>query len=315
MRLSINGCQVWKRQSYTNLVERATATPGGTEIYYEKGYRDDYRWSSSGKTEHAYTNGRITGWMPFVSDATFRIRNFNMSQEGYVNGCYLIFCDDEGNITTKNVVRTNKAYDAATDTLVWTETNSTAKFFKVSSYKCDERPIITMNEEITAEPETPAYTNQVPISTDADGSIYNSTGYKDNSRLSSSGSVSGTAQAGSVVTGFIPFKNTDVIRMKGAEWLGMTAQHSGHHFYFSLYDSNKTFITYGYANDQAYNSTYSSQLSVVYDDTTGVTTFSIIDPTSNTGNFRQAAKSAAYLRINAYGNGADLIVTVNQEIG
>ena len=35
------------------------------------------------------------------------------------------------------------------------------------------------------------YTNQVPKSTDTNGSIYNGTGYKDNTRLSSSGGVSG----------------------------------------------------------------------------------------------------------------------------
>ena len=71
-----------------------------------------------------------------------------MSSSGYVNGCYLIYCDAEGTITTNNIVRTNKAYDAATDTLVWTEEDSSWKYFRISSYQCSQEPIVTMNEEI-----------------------------------------------------------------------------------------------------------------------------------------------------------------------
>lgn len=158
------------------------------------------------------------------------------------------------------------------------------------------------------------FTNQVPISTDTDGSIYNGTGYKDDARLSSSGGVSGSALPGSVVTGFIPFKNTDVIRMKGAEWLGMSDAHPGHHYYINLYNSSKSFISKGGITSQDFDYLYGSQVSAVYDAVSGITTFQIIDPTGNTGAFRAAAKSAAYFRINAYGKGADLIITVNQEI-
>jgi len=173
-------------------------------------------------------------------------------------------------------------------------------------------------QETPVEPEEPVVmVNQVPISTDTDGSIYNGTGYKDNARLSSSGGVSGSALNGSVVTGFIPFKNTDIVRMKGAQWLGATAANGGgtHHYYFNLYDSNKTYITNGGMADESYANTHASQVSVVYDETTGVTTFQIIDPTNTaTGAFRAAAQKAMWFRINAYGKGADLIITVNQEI-
>ena len=40
---------------------------------------------------------------------------------------------------------------------------------------------------------TANFTNQVPISTDTDGSIFNGVGYKDNVRLSSSGGISSSA--------------------------------------------------------------------------------------------------------------------------
>lgn len=157
------------------------------------------------------------------------------------------------------------------------------------------------------------FTNQVPISTDTNGSIYNGLGYKENVRLSSSGGVSSSAQNGSVTTGFIPWKNTDTVRVKGAEWLG-TFEAYGAHCYFNLYDSGKNFISQGTAGSSGYNANLKAQLSVVYDETTGVTTFEIINPDGSTGTFRAAAKSAAYIRINAMGKGADLIVTINEEI-
>ena len=159
------------------------------------------------------------------------------------------------------------------------------------------------------------YTNLVPTATDTDGSIYNGVGYKDNVRLSSSGGVSGSAQANTVTTGFMPFKNTDVIRMKGAEWLGASTKYTGH-YYINLYDANKAFITGGGMASSTYDADPGgpSQLSVTYDEVTGVTTFSIVNPDGATGGFRAAAKKASYFRINAYGRGADLIITVNEEI-
>lgn len=175
-------------------------------------------------------------------------------------------------------------------------------------------------QETPVEPEKPVeLKNWVEYAEDtAAGSLYNGTGYKDNARLSSSGGVSGTAQTGSVVTGFIPFKNTDVIRIKGAEWLDATTNHQGH-YYLNLYDVERNLVAQG-SNTKAGSmasadyASYSTQISVVYDEASGVTTFQIIDPTGENGSFRLAAKSAAYFRINVYGKGADLIVTVNQEI-
>lgn len=162
--------------------------------------------------------------------------------------------------------------------------------------------------------ETPggaSYTNLVPTSTDTDGSVYNGTGYKDNARLSSSGGVSGTAQNGSVVTGFIPYKYGDIIRIKGAEWLGATAKYSGH-YYILPYGSNKTVLGSSALSCEAYaGGTYGT--GITYDESTGVTTFAFNNSNSSAyiqNNFGKAS----YFRINAYGKGANLIVTVNEEI-
>ena len=166
-------------------------------------------------------------------------------------------------------------------------------------------------QETPVEPDVPVVmVNQVPISTDTDGSIYNGTGYKDNARLSSSGSVSGTAQNGSVVTGFIPYTPHQTIRIKGATWSHI----SGQHYYISFYDANKALLADGYMPADSWsNGTFDYAISVVYDSTTGVTTFSWVDPNQTTG-FAKAIRNAKFFRINAYGKGSDLIITVNQEI-
>lgn len=155
--------------------------------------------------------------------------------------------------------------------------------------------------------ESENYTNLVPTSTDTDGSIYNGVGYKDDTRLSSSGGVSSTAQAGSVTTGFIPYTPTDVIRMKGAEWLNATTNYQGH-YYLNFYKSDKSFIEG--MNSQNYESDFVNQVTATYDEATGITTFVLKDGS----DMHSRLASAAYFRINAYGSGADLIVTVNEEI-
>lgn len=177
---------------------------------------------------------------------------------------------------------------------------------------CDEWIAALPAQETPVEPEAPVeMVNQVPISTDTDGSIYNGTGYKDDSRLSSSGGVSGTAQAGSVVTGFIPYTSLGIIRIKGAVW---NNDDTGKHYYINLYNADKSFKFAIPANSVfgTGGSEY-TKISVIYDETTGVTT---IDPsgTSDASDIGKALRNAAYFRINAKGKGADLIVTVNQEI-
>lgn len=166
-------------------------------------------------------------------------------------------------------------------------------------------------QETPVEPEQPVeMVNQVPISTDTDGSIYNGTGYKDDARLSSSGGVSGTAQTGSVTTGFIPCTNTDVVRIKGAEWLGASVKYSGH-YYLNAYNSAKSFVKG--INEGASSSYDVTGAAFSYDDATGVLTIDLSQTTLAPGKGSEAT-GMAYMRINAYGKGADLIVTINQEI-
>lgn len=152
------------------------------------------------------------------------------------------------------------------------------------------------------------YTNLVPLSTDTDGSIFNGVGYKENVRLSSSGGISSSAQAGSVTTGFIPWGgDTDILRMKGVEWV----HENGYHYYVNFYNSSKGFLDYISANAQS-GGDFDHILTVTREN--GVTTFVWNTDYGTSNTLLQHVRAAKYIRITAKGNGADMIVTINEEI-
>lgn len=156
----------------------------------------------------------------------------------------------------------------------------------------------------------PSYTNQVPISVDTDGSIFNKTGYKDNVRLSSSGGVSSSAQNGSTTTGFIPwYGDTTYLRVKGVEWLNATANYGGH-FYVNCYDTNKKFLDY-LATAELGNYAH---IVTVTRDSNGIETIKFSETYGTANTKLQCFRKAAFIRITARGKGADMILTINEEI-
>lgn len=160
-----------------------------------------------------------------------------------------------------------------------------------------------------------SFTNQVPISTDTDGSIFNGTGYIENRRLSSSGSLSGSAQNGSVTTGFIPwYGDTTILRIKGVEWLNATPNYGGH-YYIMFYDANKKSQgANDYMSSQVVNYGDLNHILTVTRDANGVETFVFNKDYGTSNSLLQWIRSASYIRITAYGKGADMIVTINEEI-
>lgn len=157
------------------------------------------------------------------------------------------------------------------------------------------------------------FTNQIPISTDTDGSIYNGTGYKINTRMGSSGTtsefnpkISGLTP---FATGFIPVKQGDVIRLKNcfievSNTINYEA--NGGTGYWGirsgLYNSSKAkveVVSWGQLidGDQAKFSNYTNVNGKI-------TEFTI------------AYSGIAYVRLTlaTNGNASDAIVTVNEEI-
>lgn len=76
------------------------------------------------------------------------------------------------------------------------------------------------------------YLNLVQTSIDTDKSIFNGTGYKENTRLNSSGVLSTSSASGCIVSGFIPYSG-GIIRVKGST---AAVGQSGH--YIACYDSD-----------------------------------------------------------------------------
>lgn len=154
------------------------------------------------------------------------------------------------------------------------------------------------------------YTNQMPISIDTDGSVFNGTGYMGGKRLSSSGATKDQANAG--VTGFVPVKANDNVRFKddniyliwneGDESLGSNA--------IAYYDED--FAMLGVHTQQpAYYGICTAENSTVTGSTKddGIVQFVVPDDSS-----------IAYMRISMSTNQSDgsgfanLILTVNEEI-
>jgi lysophospholipase L1-like esterase len=175
---------------------------------------------------------------------------------------------------------------------------------------------------IYAYMHTGGYTNYVPTSTDTDNSIYNGTGYKDGYCLKHGDSgFTIVAASGLTVTGFIPFKHTDVIRMSGVTWATKNTNA------IMLYDENKKplggyigngYVTYGYAA----NTTEGKNVQVLQDkesqsvttDENGVTTFNLkYNSSDSSSGAARSGKHVKYARISATGNGANMRVTVNEE--
>lgn len=145
------------------------------------------------------------------------------------------------------------------------------------------------------------YLNLVPTSIDTDGSIYNGTGYKADTRLSSSG-VEKT-QACAVVTGFIPAAGGDVIRLGGNYRWYVEGYNNN---YLCAYDSSFNFIGGVYNTIDGFSYTLNIAASWDIGEMSTITL-------ANDANIAYIRASWAADIVNKP-NGADLIITVNQEI-
>ena len=144
-----------------------------------------------------------------------------------------------------------------------------------------------------------SYTNQVSISTNTDGNVYNGTGYKDGYRINSSGNE--VALSGFATTGFIPFKKGQTIRIGGD---GITFDAYGCMLMF--YDDNKKYLNNtGIDYSKVGNNTYGTWIT----EKNSIFCLDLLDtyPTAFSGD-------SLYIRISAKGSGANLIVTLDQMI-
>lgn len=153
----------------------------------------------------------------------------------------------------------------------------------------DAGELVTKTTEIL-----PAYTNQIPLSTDVSGAILNGVGYE-SGQLGMDGSV---AAGTSFVSGFIPVKKGDVIRVKDPSSANFSTG-----LVFALYNSSKAT---GSNIGRYINTMQGSALYGAISISGNVLTWD----TSNIGYYFW--NNFAYLRVTT--NSAASIVTVNEEI-
>lgn len=175
---------------------------------------------------------------------------------------------------------------AGSDANVTTENIETALGYT----PLQESDIVTETSEVL-----PDYTNQIPLSIDASGAVLNGVGYQASATLDMTGAV---ASGSSFVSGFIPVKKGDVIRVKDPS---STTFSTG--LVFALYKADKaTGSNIGrYINTMQANSLY------------GAVTISgntLTWDTSSIGYYFW--NDFAFLRVTT--NSAASIVTVNEEI-
>ena len=151
------------------------------------------------------------------------------------------------------------------------------------------------------DPNAPSYTNQLPLATDTDGSIYNGVGWQEGYRLNSSGVPDG--QSRSYLTGFIPAKLGDTVYLKNVTWQnGVCSGLSSGNQRISFYDANKNHLV------QTNAIGVGGTLNGIKDDSGIWTQFTLRNFSG--GNLT----NAAFFRLNCAGITAESIITVNEEI-
>lgn len=149
----------------------------------------------------------------------------------------------------------------------------------------------------TAVAQASTYTNQIPISTDSTGAIYNNIGYKDGYQISNNGVDEEYGHKS--VTGFIPIKKGDTIRIKGVYNNDVTSCR------ICTYNSSKAFETT--RNGQIFATTG------VYSLSGDVMTYTPNEyfVTDSTRYFRFSCDTGAHT---GQEDGSKLIITINEEI-
>lgn len=164
------------------------------------------------------------------------------------------------------------------------------------------------------------YTNRIPLSIDSDGTVFGSDyngdgkndGYLFGKRLSSSGAVKdgNDSYTKSSVTGFIPVKSGDIVRIFGCKWA--TTKHAMN--YICGYNSNFTFIG-------AHATTTGTASPTLNVHTANVATLTDFDDNLNVTLTIANNSSIAYIRVSCCGETqtegidfANAIITVNEEI-
>lgn len=144
--------------------------------------------------------------------------------------------------------------------------------------------------------------NQLAYSKDASGNIFNDCGWKTGYRLNSSGAE--TAESGYEVTGFIPAKKDDVIKLANMYFKNESAA------YLAFYDSNKNFLwAVNGVNLIGYNY-FSPVTETLSNGEKNITKLTLANTSNSTVNTHLS--KTAFIRISASMITNDSVITINE---
>lgn len=302
----------------TNWVKLAYSGADKTIYNNGKGYKEDTR-SSSG-TDTAATGWDVTGYIPVRLGDTIRFKNcsvYELSGASTYNRMHFDFFDESfgylvcsASYSKNNPPSTawSPVHDDNGDLIqvsVPTAYTSAIRYVRITMDDINENSIITVNEVIDA-PDTPttSYTNVLPLATAADGSIYNGTGYKSATRLStSSGDFVEKTETGWCTSGIIPAKKGDTIRLKNCKFAVTNTVGGSHRAGIYGVASNGSYS--GYMMSMSSLATGASSSSPVFDtDNDNIVQFKV---PNNLGDIMGIRIVAQEFIVNS-------IITVNEEI-
>lgn len=150
-------------------------------------------------------------------------------------GDYGLAASVDGEVTTYKLAYDNLGNQAMTDTVAYIRIDG----ILMEGYS-KEDVIITINEDIfDATPQKDKYTNQLPLATNADGTLFvgpnGEQGYKPGYRIKSSNGAE-EAYADAYCTGFIPIKYGDTIEIQDIGLISNSYNSA------VLYDSNHQYL-------------------------------------------------------------------------
>lgn len=144
--------------------------------------------------------------------------------------------------------------------------------------------------------EIQGYTNQIPISTDENGALFNGCGYRENATIAD-GQIKNSK--GVSLTGYIPCRDGDVIRLKN---MTFTQGQSNHRLYF--YDADKNLVGYS-AGDMPWS--MDTKFTGITDEFGNYTSFQVV-------SLPEISENCAYVRICCGGITRQSVVSVNEGI-
>ena len=225
-------------------------------------------------------------------------------------------CADRYN-TGKDVNAKYGEYDENGNPVFWYKETGTAKATSFCMINIDRTNelihafIFGAGKDRTVSYHKAKYTNQIPISTDADGNIYDGDGWKADTRLSSSGTD--TSGTGYGVTGFIPCGHGSSQRASGEQVIylaNIEALPTDSNVRIAYYDAEKTKI--GLASATTWVESFQNSKVIRTLDENGYV--KTIDISPVTGYLYEEGQTTAYIRFCAKGLDGDSIITLNEPI-